>query len=90
MCPIMRAIDRREWAARDCGTAVFEMRVRENGVASDGIERDGLGVKTRGGRNADCRVHEIRVRDRPLQDLHAAHGAADHRQQVPDAQLVQQ
>ena len=45
--------------------------------------------RARGG-DADRREQPLRIVGRPLQHLHAAHRAADHREQLLDAQRVEQ
>ncbi len=69
---------------------VGEVRVGQDGVSAHGVERDGLGPEMCRRGDGEGRIHHLGIGDRPLQDLHPPYGAADHGQQVPDAQLVEQ
>ena len=62
--------------------------VELHGQSPHPAERDLPGGGRRGGRQRDQRAHPQRVHHAPLEDLHAAHGAADDGQPPGDAQLV--
>ncbi len=63
--------------------------VGHDGLAADLVEGDGLrGLPRRRGQR-HAQVHAFRVRDGPLQHLHAAHGAAHRGEQLLDAEVVQ-
>ena len=70
--------------------AVGEMGIGQDGVAADGVEGDGLRPQVRRRGDRDGGIHHLGVGNRPLQHLHPADGAADHRQQMPDPELIEQ
>ena len=70
--------------------AAVEMRVAQDGVAADDIERQRLAGQPGRGRQRDHPAHAVRVAGGPGQRLVPAQRAADDRQQLADAQRVQQ
>ncbi len=69
--------------------SVGEIRVGQNGVSAYRVERYRLGAEVAGRCYRQDRPDKIRVKKRPLQDLHPANGAAYDRQQFFYAELIQ-
>ncbi len=68
--------------------AAAPVRVELDRPAADGAPGDLLGRRLHAGRDGDDRAHPLRVHDRPLEDLHPAHRAADDGVPAGDAEVV--
>ena len=66
--------------------AALPARVLEDGLASDFVEGDGLGAFAAGGGEGDEALDEAGEEHAELEDLHAAHGAADGGAQAGDTE----
>ena len=70
--------------------AAVEVRVAQDGVAPDHIERQRLAGQPGRGRQRDHPARAVRMTGRPGQGLVPAERTADDRQQLADAKLIQQ
>ena len=68
----------------------MEVRVAQDGVAPDHIEGQRLAGQPGGGGQGHHPAHAVRMPRRPGQRLVPAQRTADHRQQLADAQVIQQ
>ena len=68
--------------------AAVELRVGEDGLAGDFVEGDVLCRELGRRGNVHAVAYSVRVADGPLQGLHAAQAAADHRRPLLDAEAI--
>jgi len=76
-------------AVRKVGS-LLPFRVGHDRLPADFVEGDVLRRMARGGRDGDRGEDAVGIGRRPLQHLHAAHGAADDAEKIADAELVEQ
>ena len=92
MCAAMRAtarpLDGR--GAVQLIFAALPVGIGHDRLAAHFVEGDVLRRMARGAGDGHHGAHAVGIGRRPLQHLHAAHRAADHRQQLVDAQMLDQ
>ena len=65
-------------------------RIRHHRLTADLMEGDVLGRMSRRGSDRQRRKNALGIARRPLQHLHAAHGAAGYREKRVDAEMIEQ
>ena len=90
MWPIMRATRRPRVGLRVVLVVVpaVEIRVGDDRLARDLVERDVLRREIGRARDHDRVAHALGIADGPLQRLHRAEAAADHGGEALDAEMV--
>ena len=70
--------------------AAVPVRIGGDGPAPHLVEGDLLGRGVGAGGDGHGQANHVRVRDGPLQDLHPAKGAADHGEELVDAEMLEE